>query len=284
MPLTVLARLGSPRRWLEAFAVSKIGVRLLGRPEAGADGRPDLAKTRRRELARRNIKGLETTLGYRFKSRALLDRALTHSSTRSDQAKAEDNERLEFLGDRVLGLAIAELLIERDPKASEGALARRFNRLVRKEACARVGRSLGLGPLLLLSIAENDSGGRDKETILADATEALLAAIFLEAGFPVARTVVRQMWMPLIDGLPDSVADAKSTLQEWAQGQGLPLPKYVEILREGPDHAPQFTTEVRIDGRKPARGNGANKRAAEQAAATAMLMREGVMEGEPVNG
>lgn len=275
---------GQAWRWLDGIAAWKAKALSFGRPVMDAEGRPDLARTRRRELARRNIKGLETTLGYRFKNRGLLDRALTHSSTRSDQAKAEDNERLEFLGDRVLGLAIAELLIERDPKASEGALARRFNRLVRKEACARVGRALGLGPLLLLSVAENDSGGRDKETILADATEAVLAAIFLEAGFPVVRTVVRQMWLPLIDGLPDSVADAKSMLQEWAQGQGLPLPKYVEISREGPDHAPQFTTEVRIDGCKPARGGGANKRAAEQAAATAMLMREGVMEGEAVDG
>src|SRR5690606_74134 len=108
--------------------------------------------------ARRNIKGLETALGYRFKSRALLDRALTHASTRSDQSRSEDNERLEFLGDRVLGLTIAELLIERDPKASEGALARRFNRLVRKETCARIARHLNLGPLLLLSSAEDDSG------------------------------------------------------------------------------------------------------------------------------
>ncbi len=230
-------------------------------------------------MARRNIKQLETALGYRFKSRAVLDRALTHASTRSDQSKGEDNERLEFLGDRVLGLAVAELLLERDPKATEGALARRFNRLVRKETCARVGRSINLGPLMLLSAAEHDSGGRDKDTILADAIEALLAAIFLEAGFAVARDVIRMLWAPLVDGLPETVADAKSMLQEWAQGQGLPLPRYVEIERKGPDHAPVFTTEVSIDGKKPARGSGANKRAAEQAAASAMLAREGVTRG-----
>lgn len=230
-------------------------------------------------MPRRNIKGLETALGYQFKSRALLDRALTHASIRSDQSKGEDNERLEFLGDRVLGLAVAELLLERDPKASEGALARRFNRLVRKETCARVGRNLGLGALLLLSSAEDESGGRDKDTILADATEALLAAIFLEAGFAVARDVIRSLWSALADGLPDAVADAKSMLQEWAQGQGLPLPRYVEIERKGPDHAPVFTTEVSIDGKKSARGRGASKRAAEQAAASAMLVREGVIRG-----
>jgi ribonuclease-3 len=228
-------------------------------------------------LARRDIKGLEAALGYRFKSRAILDNALTHASTRNDQSRGEDNERLEFLGDRVLGLIVAELLLERDPKATEGALARRFNRLVRKETCARIARALQLGPLLLLSSAENDSGGRDKDTILADATEALLAAIFLEAGFTVARDVVRRLWAPLVDDLPETVADSKSLLQEWAQGQGLPLPRYVEIERTGPDHAPVFTTEVLIDGKKPARGSGANKRAAEQAAATAMLTREGVV-------
>lgn len=235
-------------------------------------------------MARRNVKGLETTLGYRFKSRGVLDRALTHASTRSSEVTGEDNERLEFLGDRVLGLVIAELLIERDPKASEGALARRFNRLVRKEACARVARSLDLGALLLLSVAENDSGGRDKDTILADAMEAVLAAIFLEAGFTVARDVVRHLWSPLLDDLPETIADAKSMLQEWAQGQGLPLPRYVEIARHGPDHAPMFTTEVSIDGKRPARGSGANKRAAEQAAAAAMLAREGVIRGTRADG
>lgn len=228
---------------------------------------------------RRNIKGLETVLGYHFRSREMLDRALTHASTRTDQGRDKDNERLEFLGDRVLGLAIAELLTERDPAASEGALARRFNRLVRKEACARVGRALALGSALLLSAAEDESGGRDKDTILADAVEALLAAIFLEAGYGVVRDVVRRHWEPLLEDMPETVADAKSMLQEWAQGQGLPLPLYVEIAREGPDHAPKFTTEVRISGKKPARGIGANKRAAEQSAASAVLVREGVIRG-----
>ena len=224
----------------------------------------------------RNLKGLETALGYTFASRALLDRALTHASTRTGERPGDDNERLEFLGDRVLGLAIAELLTELDPAASEGALARRFNRLVRRDACARVGRDLRLGGAMRLSASEEESGGRDKDTILADAVEALLAAIFLEAGFQVVRDVVRHLWSPLLQGLPETATDPKSALQEWAQGQGLALPQYVEIAREGPDHAPCFTTEVRITGRKPARGIGANKRAAEQAAATLLLGREGV--------
>lgn len=224
----------------------------------------------------RNLKGLESALGYTFKSRALLDRALTHSSSRSERAPDADNERLEFLGDRVLGLCVAEFLSEIDSAATEGALARRFNRLVKKEACAEVARGLLLGDVIRLSASEHESGGRDKDTILADAMEALLAAIFLEAGYSVARDVVRRLWAPMLTGLPETTTDAKSALQEWAQGQGLPLPQYVEVSREGPDHAPRFTTEVSIAGKKPARGTGANKRAAEQSAATAFLAREGV--------
>ena len=138
------------------------------------------------------------------------------------------------------------------------------------------GRDLGLGSALVLSVSEADSGGREKDTILADACEALLAAVFLEAGFPVARDVIRRLWSPMVEKLPAVATDAKSALQEWAQGQGLALPEYVEVERHGPDHAPRFTSEVRIAGRKPARGEGANKRAAEQAAATELLSREGV--------
>ena len=226
----------------------------------------------------RNLKGLETALGYHFQSRPLLERALTHASTRTEKKPADDNERLEFLGDRVLGLSIAELLLELDPAASEGALARRFNRLVRKEACSSIGRNLDLGASLKVSASEEESGGRDKDTILADAVEALLAAIFQEAGFPAVREVVRRLWAPLLSGLPETASDPKSALQEWAQGQGKALPVYVEMSREGPDHAPRFTTEVRISGLKPIRGIGTNKRAAEQAAATALLAREGVWE------
>jgi ribonuclease-3 len=142
-----------------------------------------------------------------------------------------------------------------------------------------VARELDLGPLLVLSEAEADSGGRGKETILADACEALLGAIFLEAGYETARQVVRTLWGARVGASAADATDAKSLLQEWAQGQGLDLPAYVEIDRQGPDHAPRFTAEVRIRGRKPARGEGASKRSAEQAAACAMLDREGVWKG-----
>lgn len=225
----------------------------------------------------RKFKALETALGYRFKSTSLIERALTHASVRGGKTHRDDNERLEFVGDRVLGLAIAEALSEAFPMATEGELARRYNRLVRGETCAKVARELGLGASLILSDSEAESGGREKDTILADAIEAVLGAVFLEAGFDKSRSVVRQLWQRHFDQLPQVAADAKSALQEWAQGQGLALPEYVEIARKGPDHAPRFTSEVRIVGKPPARGEGASKRAAEQAAATALLAREGAI-------
>ncbi len=228
----------------------------------------------------RKYKDLETRLGYRFKDRALLERALTHSSVRTGKSKRGDNERLEFLGDRVLGLAIAELISEAFATATEGELARRYNWLVRGETCAEIARWLGLGPFLILSDSEAESGGREKETILADACEAVLAAVFAEGGFDAAREVIRTLWGAHVEKLPTEAADPKSALQEWAQGQGLDLPAYTEIAREGPDHAPRFTAEVKIKGRRPARGEGASKRAAEQAAATALLSREGVRRAE----
>jgi ribonuclease III len=229
--------------------------------------------------AGRKLRDLEARVGHVFQDRGLLKKALTHASVRQASAMRRDNERLEFLGDRVLGLAIAEILSELYPTASEGQLARLYNRLVRGGTCAEVARALDLGPALVLSESEAGSGGRDKETILADACEALLGAIFLEAGYEAARAVVRRHWESKLDGSPAAEgADAKSALQEWAQGQGLDLPHYAEVARQGPDHAPRFTSEVRIKGRKPARGEGASKRAAEQAAATALLVREGVWE------
>jgi ribonuclease III len=239
--------------------------------------------------APKTTRSFETRLGYRFKDAALLDRALTHSSARVQRAQAAgkpddklgDNERLEFLGDRVLGLAIAELLSETFTAAAEGELARRFNNLVRGGTCADVARSWDLGQHVKLSDSEAENGGRDKDTILADACEAILAAIFLEAGFETARDIVRQHWTPRLNiQLKEPYADAKSALQEWAQGQGLALPVYKEISREGPDHAPVFTTEVRVDAKRSARGIGASKRIAEQAAATKLLSAAGVWKVE----
>jgi len=230
-------------------------------------------------LRPRKYKDLEKALGHRFKNQEFLEVGLTHASMRGGKGKRSDNERLEFIGDRVLGLAIAELLNDQFPLANEGELARRYNRLVRGETCAKVARALDIGSHLILSESEAGSGGRTKNTILADAIEALLGAVFLDAGFNAARAVVRRLWESQSDELNTTARpDAKSALQEWAQGQGLALPQYTEIARKGPDHAPRFTSEVRIAGRPPARGEGASKRAAEQAAARALLEREGVRE------
>ncbi len=241
---------------------------LVAHPANGA-----LSLPKRRDTA---LEHLSERLGYAFKDMWLLKLALTHASARTGLKPIEDNERLEFLGDRVLGLAIAELLTESFPMASEGDLARRYNQLVRAETCAEVALQWQLGTLIEMSGGEAESGGRAKKTILANACEAVLGAIFTDGGYEAARDVVHCFWASELDGLDLANPDAKSVLQEWAQGRRLPLPRYLEVAREGPDHAPRFTAEVQIDGVAPERGQGVNKRAAEQAAALAMLLREGV--------
>ncbi len=219
---------------------------------------------------------LSVRLGHNFANIALLKLALTHASARAGSKPNEDNERLEFLGDRVLGLAVAELLTTRFANASEGELARWFNYLVCTDTCAQVAQNWALGEFILMSGGEAGSGGRHKKTILANTCEALLGAIFADAGYEAARAVVHREWESHLAAVDLAAPDAKSALQEWAQGKQLPLPRYVEIAREGPDHAPRFTTEVQVEGVAPERGEGANKRQAEQAAALAMLMREGI--------
>ena len=230
-------------------------------------------------MAKRRISDvgvLAERLGHKFNKPALLTLALTHASARPGSKPNEDNERLEFLGDRVLGLSIAQLLSERYPEASEGELARWFNHLVRTETCAEAGQSWQLGDFILMSGGEAGSGGRRKKTILANACEAVLGAVFSDAGYDAARELVWRTWAPYLAELKEAAPDAKSVLQEWAQGRQLPLPNYIEVSREGPDHAPLFTAEVHVEGVAPERGEGLNKRAAEQAAALAMLLREGV--------
>jgi ribonuclease III len=232
-----------------------------------------LSLPKRRNTA---LRQLSDRLGHDFNDPALLTLAVTHASARPGSEPNEDNERLEFLGDRVLGLAVAELLTDRFPNAAEGELARWYNHLVRAETCAEIALDWELGTFILMSGGEADSGGRGKKTILANACEAVLGAIFADGGYEPARNVVHRFWEPHLGELELAAPDAKSVLQEWAQGRRLALPRYLEVAREGPDHAPRFTAEVQIDGVAPERGQGANKRAAEQAAALAMLVREGV--------
>ena len=222
------------------------------------------------------VEKLAARIGHDFSNPELLTLALTHSSARVAARLDDNNERLEFLGDRVLGLAVAELLTDAFPKAREGELARIYNQLVRAETCAEIAQGWDLGDVILMSGGEAGSGGRRKKTILANTCEAVLGAVFADGGYEAAKRVVRAFWVPQLAGIDAGAPDAKSVLQEWAQGRRLPLPRYLEVAREGPDHAPRFTAEVQIEGVAPERGHGANKREAEQAAALAVLLREGV--------
>ena len=223
----------------------------------------------RRALA---IADLEARLGYIFKDRALLERALTHSSVGRD---APDNERLEFLGDRVLALVIAETLLALDPRAEAGPLSKRLHVLVAREACADVGRSLGVGPALRLPGGETRRGARDQARFLADACEALIGAIYLDSGLDAARERVLTLWSPLLEAPHDErSANPKSRLQEWAVAAGRGAPAYRLVSRSGPDHAPIFTVEAAISGAEPASASAGSRQAAEKAAALALLERE----------
>jgi ribonuclease-3 len=203
-----------------------------------------------------------------FKDPSLLERALTHSS-----AGGEDNERLEFLGDRVLGLLIAEMLIEKYPQENEGDLALKLNALVRAESCARAGEAAGLGDAVILAPSEERSGGRKKGAILGDACEALIAALYLDGGIAAARRFVTTYWTPLMADVHGDLRGPKNALQEWAQGRKLGAPTYKLSKREGPDHAPLFTVDVLVTGYAPVAGEGSNLRSAEQAAAGNFLAR-----------
>jgi ribonuclease-3 len=217
------------------------------------------------------LKAFEERLGHRFDEPALLVRAVTHSSMASPTR--DDNQRLEFLGDRVLGLVMAEALLERDRSAEEGLLAPRFNALVRKEACADVAREIALGDVLKLGRSEMLSGGRRKQALLGDAMEAVIAAVYRDAGFDVAKKVVLRLWGRRIDSVKEDARDAKTALQEWAQARGQTPPSYVETARSGPDHEPQFTIEARLQNGETEAATAGSKRQAEQAAAKALLAR-----------
>ncbi|AJE45323.1 ribonuclease III [Celeribacter indicus] len=218
-----------------------------------------------------DLKAFEKRLGHSFRDPALLVRALTHSSISSPTRP--DNQRLEFLGDRVLGLVMAEALFEADRSASEGQLAPRFNALVRKETCAEVARELDLGAVLKLGRSEMMSGGRRKEALLADAMEAVIAAVYRDGGFDAAKALVRGLWEKRIGAVEADARDAKTALQEWAQARGQKPPSYSELARKGPDHAPVFTIEVTLESGQSASAEAMSKRQAEQAAAKALLLR-----------
>lgn len=220
-----------------------------------------------------DLKPLADRLGHEFADPSLLRLALTHGSAPGRRREDGDYQRLEFVGDRVLGLVMAERLYRDFPQEPEGALTKRFAMLVRRETLAKVARDIGLGPHIVLSKSEGEVGGRGNPAILADCCEALIGAIFLDGGLEPARRFVEAQWGGLIAANLQPPQDPKTALQEWAQGRGLPLPAYREVARSGPDHEPHFTIEVEVEGAAPAQGRGRSKRLAEQEAAEALLAR-----------
>lgn len=220
-----------------------------------------------------STEAIAAVLGHRFGNPALLDEALTHPSAASPSRP--DNQRLEFLGDRVLGLVIAEALHGAFPGEAEGELAPRYNALVRRETLADVACEIGLGQHLRLGRSENVSGGRRKKAILADAMEATIAALYLDGGMEAARRFILAHWQDRITAPAEAPQDAKTRLQEWAQARGLPPPTYRTVAREGPDHAPRFTIEAQLATGEAAASEAASKKLAEQGAAAELLRRLG---------
>lgn len=212
---------------------------------------------------------LEARIGYRFRNIAYLEQALTHSS----KSGSINNERMEFLGDRVLNLVMAHALFAQFPNENEGSLAKRHSALVQGRMLYVIGTKLSLGDFIILSDAERLSGGAENENIVSDATEAMLGAVFLDGGLEPARDMIVRLWGDNISTLNDAHQDPKTELQEWVQARGLPLPAYEIINRSGPDHAPIFDIEVRVQGYDPVTAEGPSRRHAEKIAAKLMLAK-----------
>jgi ribonuclease-3 len=243
-----------------------------------ANAQPPAAPARQSLRKRRGVPAgvLENTVGYKFKDRELLERSLTHISALAGGNRANSYQRLEFLGDHVLGLIISDMLFRAFPKADEGELSRRLADLVRREACADVARAIELGTALRLGASEANAGGRMRTAILADVCEALVGAVYLDGGYQAAAKLVERLWGERMRAPVRPLRDPKTILQEWAQARGLPTPTYREVARTGPHHDPEFRVAVVLPGKETAEGLGHSKRTAEQAAAAALLNREGV--------
>jgi ribonuclease III len=215
---------------------------------------------------------LQDRLGHPFARPTLLERALTHPSVSVDRDhEGGDYERLEFLGDRVLGLVVAENLFQRFPQEAEGLLARRLAKLVAKETLASVAEDLGLGGFMRLAMGEEEQQGRSNPGLLSDVCGAVIAALYLDGGLPAAKQLIDRFWTDRIEEDREAPSDPKTALQEWAQARGLPLPRYNEVDRQGPPHDPMFTISVEVKGLPLCSGQGRSKRAAEQDAAGHLL-------------
>jgi ribonuclease-3 len=227
-----------------------------------------------RSLSAEDRAKLETVIGYQFAEKERLDRALTHSSARS--AKGSNYQRLEFLGDRVLGLCIAELLFQTFRDANEGELSVRLNQLVSAESCAMVADDLELHQFIRTGSDVKKITGKAMMNVRADVVESLIAAIYLDGGLEAARGFVLRHWKDRAVRPDGARRDAKTEMQEWAHAKFGIAPTYRTDDRSGPDHDPRFTVTVEIEGVAPETGIDRSKRGAEQVAAMKLLEREGV--------
>jgi ribonuclease-3 len=222
------------------------------------------------------IARLEEELGYQFANKELLVRALTHSSRAAERGGGvnEDNEQLEFLGDSVLGFVVSEALVERYPTATEGQLSRWKSYLVSAAHLHRCAQAIRLGDFLLLGRGEEQNGGRERKTLLANALEAVIAAIHLDGEMEPARSFIRKLVLSELDDLDDEsfeTSNSKSALQEWTQSLGLPIPRYATVETSGPDHAKLFTVEARVGDQYASRATGRSKKVASQEAAQRLI-------------
>jgi ribonuclease III len=240
-------------------------------PAVAADGQKSLRRRKRSTTV------FEDRIGYRFDDVTMLECALTHiSALKGARNRAGSYQRLEFLGDHVLGLVISDMLYRAFPKADEGELSRRLADLVRKETCAEIARTIDLGAAIRVGSSEHNAGARTRLAILADVCEAVIGAVYLDGGYKAAEGLVERLWQHRMQAKAQPLRDPKTVLQEWAQARGLPTPVYREVARSGPDHNPVFRVAVQLPAFAPSEGMGRSKRGAEQAAAAAMLAREGV--------
>jgi ribonuclease III len=230
-----------------------------------------------RKAATAEHAAIEARIGHKFADSNLLTTAITHVSALKPQRKRGDSyQRLEFLGDHVLGLIVSDMLYRAFPNADEGEMSKRLADLVRKESCADVAKSLGLTDDIKLGAVGAGASARLRKSVLGDICEAVIGAIFLDGGYAAAAAFVERNWTERMRKPRQPLRDPKTVLQEWAQGKGLPTPVYREVERTGPHHDPQFRVAVDLPGLAPAEGVGGSKRAAEKVAASAMIAREGV--------
>jgi ribonuclease-3 len=253
----------------DAVPEGKVAKKKRGKPRGKAKASKAAAKSAHAEI--------EARIGHSFTDPNLLITAFTHVSALKPQRKRADSyQRLEFLGDHVLGLIVSDMLYRAFPNADEGELSKRLAELVRKESCADVARLLGLADDIKLGAVGASAGARLRKSVLGDVCEAVIGAIYLDGGYVAAADFVARNWTERMQKPRRPLRDPKTVLQEWAQGKGLPTPVYREVERTGPHHDPQFRVAVDLPGLAPAEGIGSSKRAAEKVAASVMIEREGV--------